>query len=194
MEDKRSSEEKVAEETPTTKGPIVTKSMCEGSCGAEVEPAMPVNLPEVGWSTEKLIAATKDENMLVRSNAIVLLSKRSPEESVEPLIQAMNDQEYVVKTNAMVALSAYGKVVLDRMIAALSDSNPDIRAGAAWVLGELKDQRSIEALEKVSKDDYPLARIQAKASLMAMGQGPNKAQGKAQPEEKREETREEPRE
>jgi len=35
--------------------------------------------PDPSWSTEKLIAATKDKHMLVRSNAIILLSGgRSP--------------------------------------------------------------------------------------------------------------------
>ncbi|MFZ1316620.1 MAG: hypothetical protein WAR75_10225, partial [Methanothrix sp.] len=47
-------------------------------------------------------------------------------------------------------------------------------AGAAWVIGELKENRAVTALEKVAKDDYPLARIQAKASLVAMGKGPKK--------------------
>jgi hypothetical protein len=39
------------------------------------------------------------------------------------------------------------------------------------------------ALEKVAKDDYPLARIQAKASLVAMGKGPKKQAKKEEPEE-----------
>jgi HEAT repeat protein len=60
------------------------------------------------------------------------------------------------------------------MIEALEDADKDVRAGAAWVVGELKDNRAIAALEKVARDDYPLARIQAKASLVAMGRGPKK--------------------
>lgn len=109
------------------------------------------------WSTEKLIAATKDKHMLVRSNAIILLSRREISESLEALIEALKDEEYLVKSNAMVAISAYGKRVSDRIIEALSDADKDIRAGAAWIWG-LKDSRAIEALEKVAKDDYPLAR------------------------------------
>ncbi|MDD1741706.1 MAG: hypothetical protein LUQ47_00070, partial [Methanotrichaceae archaeon] len=53
----------------------------------------------------------------------------------------------------------------------------DIRAGAAWILGELKDARAIEPLEIAAKDDYPLARIQAKASLIALGKGSKKEVG-----------------
>ena len=89
----------------------------------------------------------------------------------------------------MIALSSFGRQIFDRMIKALSDPDPDVRAGAAWILGELKDQRAIDALEKVAKDDYPLARIQAKASLMAMGViKPKKTEKKVEPAEKPEET------
>jgi hypothetical protein len=43
------------------------------------------------------------------------------------------------------------------------------------------------ALEKVAKDDYPLARIQAKASLVAMGKGPKKQAKKEEPQGAKEE-------
>jgi len=191
MEEEKNTEEMTLEEKKTEgeAAPIVTRSMMEEACptcGAEA-PSMPAVLPDANWSTEKLIAATKDKHMLVRSNAIMLLSKREPSESLEALIQALKDEEYLVKSNAMVSIAAYGRQVSDRMIQALSDPNQDVRAGAAWVMGELKDQRSIDALEIVAKDDYPLARIQAKASLMAMGRGPKKEAKKEEPNEEKKE-------
>ena len=178
-------EEKKAEDVKVEakKPPVITRSMMEQSescetCGAAAEPEIPKVLPDASWSTERLVEASKDKNMLARSNAVMFLGKRSPSESLEPLVEALKDKEYVVKTNAMVAIAAFGRQVLDRMIAALGDANGDVRAGAAWVLGEFKDQKSIEPLEKVAKDDYPLARVQAKASLMAMGMGPKKEEQK----------------
>ena len=181
-----SSQEK---KTKDKAAPIVTRSMVEEACPTCVaqEPSMPAVLPDPSWSTEKLIAATKDKHMLVRSNAIILLSKREISESLEALIEALKDEEYLVKSNAMVAISAYGKQVSERIIQALSDANKDVRAGAAWIVGELKDNRAVEALEKVAKDDYPLARIQAKASLVTMGKGPRKQAKKEEPEEATEE-------
>jgi HEAT repeat protein len=187
MEEEKKTEE-IESEEKTSEGqaaPIVTRSMMEEACptcGAE-EPAMPAILPDPSWSTEKLIAATKDKHMLVRSNAIILLSKREISESLEALIEALKDEEYLVKSNAMVAIAAYGKQVSDRIIQALSDADKDIRAGAAWIMGELKDSRAIEALEKVAKDDYPLARVQAKASLLAMGKGKKKQEETEPPSE-----------
>jgi len=174
---KETEETSTEEQKPGQSGAIITRSMMEEACPtcAAEEPAMPATLPDPSWSTERLIAATKDKHMLVRSNAIILLSKREASEAIEALIEALKDEEYLVKSNAMVAIAAYGKAVADRVIQALSDADKDVRAGAAWVAGELKDSRAIEALEKVAHDDYPLARIQAKASLMAMGRGPKKA-------------------
>ncbi len=184
IDENKPEESKPAENKGEGQTPIVTRSMQEEACptcGAEA-PSMPAVLPDPSWSTEKLIAATKDKHMLVRSNAIILLSKREPSESLEALIEALKDEEYLVKSNAMVSIAAYGTQVSDRMIQALEDPDKDVRAGAAWVMGELKDRRAIEALEKVAKDDYPLARIQAKASLLAMGRGTKKDAGKPEPE------------
>jgi hypothetical protein len=198
MEEEKRADEISTEGKKTEKAaPIVTRSMVEEACptcGAQ-EPSMPAVLPDPSWSTEKLIAATKDKHMLVRSNAIILLSKREISESLEALIEALKDEEYLVKSNAMVAISAYGKQVSDRIIQALADADKDVRAGAAWIMGELKDNRAIEALENVARDEYPLARIQAKASLMAMGKGPKKQEKReeampnkaAEPEEPNEE-------
>ena len=191
MEIEKKEEDNSAEmkSTEGKQAPIVTRSMVEETCptcGAQ-EPSMPAVLPDPSWSTEKLIAATKDKHMLVRSNAIILLSKREITESLEALIDALKDEEYLVKSNAMVAISAYGKQASERIIQALSDADKDVRAGAAWIVGELKDNRAILALEKVAKDDYPLARIQAKASLMTMGKGPKPQAKKDEPEGPKEE-------
>ena len=189
MEEEKKADEITTEEKKSEDNavPIVTRSMVEEACptcGAEA-PSMPAVLPDPSWSTEKLIAATKDKHMLVRSNAIILLSTREASESVEALIDALNDEEYLVKSNAMVAIAAYGKQVSDRIIKALGDADKDVRAGAAWIVGELKDNRAIVALEKVAKDDYPLARVQAKASLMAMGMGPKKEVKKEEQKEEK---------
>jgi len=187
MEEEKKTEEVTTEEKKTGEGaaPIVTRSMMEEACptcGAE-EPSMPAVLPDPSWSTEKLIEATKDNHMLVRSNAIILLSRREPSEALEALIEALKDDDFLVKTNAMTAIAAYGKQISERMIQALSDTDKDVRAGAAFVMGELKDNRAVEALEKVAKDDYPLARINAKASLVAMGLLPKKNEKKEKVEE-----------
>lgn len=134
------------------------------------DPDVPKELPDQSWSTERLIeAATKDNNLLTRSNAVTILATREGKEAVEALVQALKDSEHIVKSTAMVKLASRGQEVLDRVMEAMSDADQDIRAGAAWVLGELKDPRSVEVLQKAIKDESQLVRVQAKASLMAMG-------------------------
>jgi hypothetical protein len=189
MEDEKKVEEKTqeSEEQEAPKAPIITRSMAEATmeegcatCDAAAEPvAVPQNLPELSWSTEKLVESLQDKHVLVRTNALMLLSKRSPPEAmaIEPIIQALKDDDYLVKSNAMMALAAYGKDISDRIMAALSDPDPGIRAGAAWILGELKDSKAIESLEMATKDENPLVRVQAKASLQAMGRWPSKTLG-----------------
>lgn len=133
------------------------------------EPEIPEVLPDESWPTDRLIEALSDKNMLVRSNAVSILGTRDGPEVVEALIQAMRDEDYVVRSNAMVKLSERGTAILDRILQALDDPDENIRAGAAWVLGELKDPRSIEPLQNAMNDENIIVRIQAKASLMAMG-------------------------
>jgi hypothetical protein len=196
MEEEKKVEEQESEEKIEEKKTVITRSMDESmeasclTCGVDERPPMPQNLPEPDWPTEKLVEALKDKHMLVRSNAVMILSKRSPSEAVEPLIEALKDKEYLVKSNAMVALASFGHQIFDRMLEAMSESDGDVRAGAAWIMGEMKDQRAIDALEKVAKDDYPLARIQAKASLMAMGIGPKREAKEEQPPMKTEQPEE----
>ncbi|MDI9617216.1 MAG: HEAT repeat domain-containing protein [Methanothrix sp.] len=133
------------------------------------EPEIPEVMPDESWPTDRLIEATRDRNMLVRSNAVSILATRDGPEVIEALIQAMRDEDHIVRSNAMVRLSERGAAVLDRVLQALDDPDENIRAGAAWVLGELKDPRAIEPLKNAMSDENIVVRIQARASLMAMG-------------------------
>lgn len=131
---------------------------------------VPSVLPDESWSTEKLAeAAANDKNVLVRSNAVSILGVRSGREAEEALISALKDSEHLIRSTAMVKLAERGKDIVDRMIEALSDEQKDIRAGAAWVLGEIKDLKAVEHLKRAAEDKSAEVRVQAKASLMAMG-------------------------
>ena len=67
-EEKNAEDVKVAAKKP----PVITRSMMEPSescetCGAAAEPEIPKVLPDASWSTERLVEASKDKNMLTRS-------------------------------------------------------------------------------------------------------------------------------
>lgn len=134
-------------------------------------PEIPENLPDETWPLEKLIeAATKENNMLVRANAVNALANIGGAEANETLIQALEDPEDRIKVNAMSGLAHQGKaLVQDRMIGVLQeDVREEARAGAAWVLGEMMDEKSIEQLQKTAEEDENvMVRVQAKASLLA---------------------------
>ena len=134
-------------------------------------PEIPENLPDETWPLEKLVeAVTKESNMLVRANAVNVLANIGGAEVIETLIQALEDPENPVKINAMMGLAHQEKaLVQDRMIKALlEDEREEVRAGAAWVLGEMMDEKSMEQLQKTAEEDENvMVRVQAKASLLA---------------------------
>jgi HEAT repeat protein len=150
-------------------------------------PQVPENLPDATWSVEKLVeVVTKESNMLVRANAVNALARKGGPEVVEPLVSALKDPEDVVKANAMVGLAAMGKdLVQNRMAELLLDkeANEEMRGGAAWVLGEMMDEKSMEILKRAAEEDEsPFVRVHAKASILAHEQP--KAPEKKEPEQK----------
>jgi hypothetical protein len=131
---------------------------------------VPENLPDESWSIEDLSRTVKtDSHPLMRSNAVAALGRIGSIETIETLIHALKDDNGIVKANAMSALASFGDQVLDRMISALeSDPDEDVRAGAAYVLGELGDLRSIPVLERAQDDESVFVRVHARASLIAI--------------------------
>ncbi len=135
-------------------------------------PQVPENLPDATWSIEKLAeVVAKEGNMLIRANAVNALAKKGGPEVVEPLILALKDPEDAVKANAMVGLAALGRdLVQNRMAELLLDkeTNEEIRGGAAWVLGEMMDEKSLETLKRTAEEDESaFVRVHAKASILA---------------------------
>jgi HEAT repeat protein len=138
-------------------------------------PQVPENLPDATWSVEKLTEVVmKESNMLVRANAVNALAKKGGPDVVEPLVSALKDPEDVVKANAMAGLSALGRdLVQDKMAELLADkeTHEEIRGGAAWVLGEMMDEKSMDILKRVAEEDEsPFVRVHAKASILAYEQ------------------------
>jgi len=139
---------------------------------ALAEPQVPENLPDATWSVEKLAeVVARESNMLVRANAVNALAKKGGPEVVEPLVSALKDPEDVVKANAMVGLAALGRdLVQGRMAEVLLDkeTNEEIRGGAAWILGEMMDEKSLDILKRAAEEDEsPFVRVHAKASILA---------------------------
>ena len=113
-------------------------------------------------AVEPLIAALKDENVVVRGVAAGSLGEFNDPRAVEPLIAALKD-EY---TREHAALSL-GKITDAPavLITALKDPNPDVRRGVATALGEIKDTRVVEPLIAALKDPSPDVRRNVATAL-----------------------------
>lgn len=150
-------------------------------------PQVPEDLPDATWTVERLTeVVAKEGNMLLRANAVNALAKKGGLEVVEPLVSALKDPEDVVKANSMVGLAALGRDLVQNRMAELlvdKDASEEIRGGAAWVLGEMMDEKSLSILKKTAEeDDSAFVRVHAKASILAYEQA--KAPGKKEPEKK----------
>jgi hypothetical protein len=60
---------------------------------------------------------------------------------------------------------------VDGLVAALSDTGPDVRSQAAWALGMIGDPRSAEPLSRALKDDDADVREQAAWALGRIARG-----------------------
>ena len=62
----------------------------------------------------------------------------------------------------------YGEPAVPILVDSLEDPNQDLRGTAAWLLGFLKDPRSVPHLVKATGDPAPMVRYEAAASLLRM--------------------------
>jgi hypothetical protein len=63
------------------------------------------------------------------------------------------------------ALVAIGKPSVEPLVKVLSDRNPTVKSNAAWVLGELKDARTVDFLIEALKDSNDTVRDKAVEAL-----------------------------
>jgi len=125
-------------------------------------------------ATESLIAALKDESVVVRSAAAKALGLITDRRALEPLINAIKDKNEWVTVQAN-AVAALGKIKDERaitpLIDALGSEITSIRSNAVVALGLLKDKRAtvplIRILENESEDDT--IRANAVSSLNSIG-------------------------
>ena len=118
-------------------------------------------------AVKPLIVALKDKKSGVRKRAAELLGKIKDPRAVTPLIVAatLKDMGSIVRVEAENALVKIGKSAVEPLIVALRDKKSDIRAKAAWALGEIKDSRAVEPLIVTLKDKKSDVRAKAAWAL-----------------------------
>ena len=151
-------------------------------------------------AVEPLIAALKDSDKDVRQAAVEVLDrlgwqpgkdengalywilKRELNKcadigtpAVEPLIAALKDSDKDVRQAAAEALEKIGTCTVEPLIAALKDSDKDVRQAAAEALGKIGDIRAVEPLVAALKDGNSFPRKAAAQALEAMNWQPTDA-------------------
>ena len=73
-------------------------------------------------------------------------------------------------------LAQTGEQTIPALLDGLQDEHPKVRASCCWVLGRMRDRRTVQDLEPLTRDPETSVRMEASRSLVLMGdidQAPN---------------------
>ena len=116
----------------------------------------------------KLIPMLDDPDDLAQWQATVALAAIGAP-ALPPLIESLNHAKERVRWKAESALKMLGAVAVPALVKALSDPRLRVRQSAAYVLGEIKDARGLEALAAAMGDKDEATRWKAATSLTKFG-------------------------
>lgn len=108
-------------------------------------------------AVKPLIADLKDNDPLVRSNAVQALGVIKDPRAVEPLIAVLNDKDPLIQRQAVKALGRINDLrALEPLIGVLEnrEKKPHVRMSAAEALGRMGDSRAVEPLVAALNDQY----------------------------------------
>ena len=113
-----------------------------------------------------LIDALDDFNARVRAAAIILLGWSGDMHAVRPLFKSLDSEE---SGRIISALIDIGRDAEDIAIEKLSDGNEIVREGAARILGEIGDKKSVSALILLLGDENGHVRQTSATALGRIG-------------------------
>jgi len=118
-------------------------------------------------ATPGLIAALDDDDAKVRLLAAEALGKIGDKRAVEPLLEKLPYEEDGVKRYIFGALGKIGDSrALEPLVNALEgEAVPEVRASAAYGLGELRDAGATDALVRALGDENEWVRLEACGAL-----------------------------
>ena len=119
-------------------------------------------------AVKPLIADLKDNDPLVRSNAVQALGVIKDSRAVEPLIAALNDKDPLIQRQAVKALGRINDLrAVEPLIGVLEErgKKPHVRMSAAEALGKIGDSSAVEPLVAALSDPYWEVRSHAAEAL-----------------------------
>lgn len=94
------------------------------------------------------------EEAQLRYEAAKALGKIKDNSAIQPLITTLGDTDPHVRESAAEALREIGVPSVQYLIESLEDENIHIRVGAVMLLGDLRDNRAMEALIDIMATDF----------------------------------------
>ncbi|MDP8234055.1 MAG: HEAT repeat domain-containing protein, partial [Candidatus Saelkia tenebricola] len=114
-------------------------------------------------------ALLENECLDIRRYTASALGKIGDARAVEPLIAALSDSDSDVRGIIPWALKDIGAAAVDACIAHINDSNWWVREGVIEALGYIGDERATSYLTEALNDSHPEVRQRAKESLAMLG-------------------------
>lgn len=117
------------------------------------------------------VADTK-EHIYVRLEAATSLSRRNDERGVAFIRECLFDRYLENRLEAVIVLGEVGTRAVSKMLVDIllnDEQHPEIRAGAAWALGELRDKSALDALIESFTSVEEGIRIEAARALAKLG-------------------------
>ena len=107
----------------------------------------------------------EDRNVDVRVRAARALGRLGGKEVVEPLVEALNDENPQVCITATDALIEIGDVATDALMESLTHEKVNVRCDATRALGEIGNPKAVDKIITMLKDEWVNVRIYAVTSL-----------------------------
>jgi HEAT repeat protein len=147
----------------TSTDPNVRRILCDMLGDRRAKTAVPT-----------LIECLKDPSASVRAAAADSLGKiGSPSAGESLLVHFKQEKQEDARTMLAAALGAVGhRPAIPFLIEALSDPHRSLRGAAAWSLGVLRAEESVDALRSAlakETDSYPIARMEEALTLISAG-------------------------
>jgi HEAT repeat protein len=124
---------------------------------------------ELSEEVKKLIADLKDEDKNVRRKAAQFLARTKDARVVEPLIVAVIDPDPDVSSQAAYSLGLIGTPAVEPLIAALKHQDQHVRKAAINALGRIGDVRAAKPLIKALRDSDSSVRQEVPMALGNIG-------------------------
>jgi HEAT repeat protein len=112
----------------------------------------------------------KNQDTVVRKNAVTFLEMRGGEEAIELLLEVINDQDIDVRFSSIHALKDLGyKKTFEYLIPLLNHQDLEVRLRAVDVLGQFGSPEAVSRLKKLLKNTDYRVRLKAADVLHYLG-------------------------